>query len=356
MDLALAVLGAGMILSPPVTAGLAGGQGLLAFLEHLAVGGTFSLAVGMLGRRRGQVSGLADLAGTRVSRLVTGLYLAGFISGQAAIALTSGWLIGFGLQTGSELVAVIFGIGVVAVVVLANLAGLRLPGRARNWRVLITFLFAVALCSDHNLLRVSEMLPAVHGRELWAAAFLLLFAGVGWERSAVLASSAGSGRSLAAAVVFGWTLAGSGYLVLWGIVATAGRTGSVPWPAGWSRVLALLTAVLLASFCMTNVDAAGGFLARLVSTLRWPGPARRPATVIAVGAAVCLVLACALAGNWHAYQLLAGPAAAALLIYLTVLGCGVERNWRVIAFLALPAGLLLFTAAAALGSGTWLPR
>lgn len=111
--LALAVLGAGLILSPPITVGLAGRQAWLAFLAHLVAGGTFCFAVGVLGRMRGPVSGLAELGATRV---VTGLYLGGFIAGQAAIALTAGWLIRYALgrsspSTAGNLVAVGSGVG-----------------------------------------------------------------------------------------------------------------------------------------------------------------------------------------------------------------------------------------------------
>lgn len=239
----------------------------------------------------------------------------------------------------------------IALAVTVNAVGRSAPRAARNWWVLVAFLLGVALCSDPGLLRASEMLPVIRGPELWPAAFLLLFAGVGWERSAALASSLGSDRAMAGAVLFGGVIVAAAYLALCVIAAISREAGPGVWPADRSRLLALLVAVLLASFCVTNVEAASGFLVKLA-----PGPLAdrgRPAAAVAVGTAVGLVLACALGEDWHAYQLLAGPAVATLLIYLIALSSGGKRDAgvrldrRVIVVLTVPLVLLLFTAVAA---------
>lgn len=367
LAIALAVLGAGLILSPPITVGLAGRQGWLAFLAHLVLGGTFCFAVGVLGRIRGPVSGLAELAGKAgwpafgrvgAARVVTSLYLGGFIAGQAAIALTAGWLIGYvlngsGRSAASNLMAVGSGVGVIVFAVAVNAAGRSVPRSARNWRILVAFLLAVALCSDPGLLRASEMLPVIRGPEFWTATFLLLFAGVGWERSAALASSVGSDRAMARAVLSGWVIVAAAYLVLCVIAEISRGAGQGVWPSAMSRSLALLAAALLASFCVTNVEAASGFLVTLAPVAGKPDRLSRPAAAVAVGTAVSLVLACALGAGWHAYQLLAGPAVATLLIYLIALCSGLkreageQRDRRLIVVLTAPLALLLFTAAAA---------
>jgi amino acid efflux transporter len=362
LGLALAVLGAGLVLSPPITAGLAGRLGPLAFGTHLVLGGSFSLAAGLLGRWHGPVTGLAELAATTsgptLSRAVTTLYLGGFIGGQAAIALTAGRLIGFvclraGQSPAADLIAAGVSAGIVTIAAGVNMVGRRVPDTARRWRVLVAFVLGLALCTDPSLLLASQMWPAAHAAAFWVAVFLLLFAGVGWETSAALAGSVRSAMSMAAAVTTGWAIVSACYLLLALVADAAGGRNAPVWPADASRLLALLSAGLLASFCVTNVEAAAGFVLKLA-----PGRLSQPSSAVAVGTAVILLLACALGARWYSYELLAIPSTATLLIYLTTVCSGMRPqnrrlgdrrlSCRAVVALGVPLGLLVFTAAAAL--------
>jgi amino acid efflux transporter len=346
-SLAGGVLGAGLLLSAPVTAGLAGRLAWLAWLTQLIVGGAFCFAVGRLARYRGRAGGLADLVattwGSAGGRLITALYLAGFITGQAAIALAAGDLIDYALgRPGTVTLAVGVAIGIVAVAAAVAAAGLRVPDPARRWRLWLALALGLALCADPILLHGSGLRPGT-GQEFWPAVFLLLFAGVGWERSAALAVRLPGTRRLATAVLIGWVMVAAGYLLVGLTAASAGLSGSSPWPHGASALLAAAAAAALASFCATNVEAAAGFLGALS-----PG---RPGTLAgragSVGAVVALILLSTVRTGWQSWQLLAGPAAATLLIYCAALCSGWRTaSWELRRTLAAALSMLAFLAAA----------
>jgi hypothetical protein len=352
LALASGVLGVGLIMSAPITAGLAGDIGWLAWLAHLVIGGLFSFAAGLLALSRGPVTGLADLVGSAWgstgSRTVTALYLGGFIVGQAAIALTAGRLIGYtlgltGVSALSDEVAAGIAASVVAIAAGLNLGRYRLPDVARQWRVPAALVLGLALSANPAALRGSLMLPAVGGTAFWPAVFLLLFAGVGWERSAALASSLRGARSLGVAVLVGWSMVSAAYLLVGAVADTVGRGSQPSWAPGLSRTVAGLAAILLASFCVTNLEAAAGFLSKVVSRIA------RPAGIGAVAMAVGVILACALVAGWQSYQLLAGPAVATLAIYLITLCSGLRSGGRLLTLaLAVPLVLLVLTTAATL--------
>lgn len=352
LALATGVLGVGLILSAPITAGLAGDLGWLAWLTHLVIGGLFSFTAGLLALSRGPVTGLADLVGSAWgstgSRTVTALYLAGFIVGQAAIALTAGRLIGYtlGLAGASALsddVAVGSAAAVVAIAAGVNIGRYRLPESVRKWRVPAALMVGLALSADPATLRGSLMLPAIGGAAFWPAVFLLLFAGVGWEKSATLANSLRSARALGLAILVGWSIISAGYLLVGAVAETVGRGSQYSWSPDMSRMVAGLAAVLLTSFCVTNIEAAAGFLSKIASRVA------RPVGTGAVALAVGVTLACARAVGWQSYQLLTGPAAATLAIYLITLCSGLRSGRRLPTIaLSVPLALLVLTTAAAL--------
>lgn len=347
-SLAGGVLGAGLLLSAPITAGLAGRLAWLAWLAQLIVGGAFCFAVGRLARFRGRTGGLAELVATAWGpvggRLITALYLAGFIAGQAAIAVAAGRLIGYALgRPDSRILAVGVAIGIVAIAAVAAAVGLRVPDPARRWRLWLALALGLALCADPILLRGSGLRPGT-GQEFWPAVFLLLFAGVGWERSAALAARLPNTRRLARAVLIGWVMVAAGYLLVGLTAAEAGLGGSSPWPHRVSVALAAMAALLLASFCATNVEAATGFLGALSPSR----PSTRAGRAGLVGAVVALILLSTVRTGWQSYQLLAGPATATLLIYCAALCSGWRMaNWELRRTLVIPLSLLAFLAATA---------
>jgi hypothetical protein len=338
------VLGAGLLLSAPITAGLAGELAWLAWVVHLATGGLFCFAVGLLSRQLAVSGGPADLVGVAwgaaASRGVIALYFLGFVFGQAAIALAGGQLVAYGIgrggARGSELAVAL---GIIAVAVVVAIAVRTVPGRVRSWRLGLTLVAGLAVCADPVLLRGSELLPALDGLYFWPAVFLLLFAGVGWEQSAKLAPGMRNTRELGVAVACAVGLTAAGYLL---VGLTASTSSSAPWQSGFSTGLALCAAVLLASYCLTNILAAAGFLGTFTR-------AGLTARVVAVGGIVAGILLAAYALGARSWQLLAGPAIATWLIYTLTLGSGLRTRSPLLRLaLLVPLIVLGLTAAVVL--------
>jgi amino acid efflux transporter len=350
--LASSVLGVGLLLSPPITAGLAGPRSWLAWSVHLVTGGLFCLGLGLTARLSGSTGGVAGLVaavwGEPGRRGVDALYLAGFVAGQAAIALAAGqfaaYAVGRADSTGLAFAVALATVAVAAAIAVA-VHGVR--ASLRSWRVGLALLVGLALAADPVLLRGSGLLPVVEARQFWPAVFLLLFAGVGWEQSARLAHGLRDTRELGWAIGFGTVVISGGYLLVGTTASSAGLSGSARWPTVVSTSLASLVALLLASFCLTNIQTAAGFV-RVVMPRRPAGHAGR---VVVVGTAVLMVLLAGARAGWQPHQLLAGPAVATWLIYVLVLSSGVRTaEVLVLRMLVIPAGLLVYTAAATVWS------
>ena len=324
------VLGAGMVIMPPVVAALTGGHGLLVWSAHILLGGSISLMLAMLVRARVRSTSLAGavgaLLGSWAGRVVDGAFAVAFTAGQAAIA----WFAATCLLTAANgalprpgVAGLLVTLGLLAVAALAALSPLSLPAvvlRLRPWVAGVLALAGAAggwpgLPAPGAATPLAPPGLSPDGGQ-WLALMALFFAGVGWESVTAIVPVAATGpRRTVAGVALGVASVGVVYLGLATVLA-AGEPAvqdAASAPLRW--VLAIATAGVLTSYCFTNMRAAARIAARLRPGERYPaegGPAR--AIVAAVGAACC---AFALVGVWDdaVPRLLLGPAAAALIGY-----------------------------------------
>ncbi|WP_282692519.1 amino acid:polyamine antiporter [Streptomyces sp. CC208A] len=321
------VLGAGMLVMPPVVVALAGGDGPLVWTAHLLLGGSVALVLAALVRARlGPVSlagAVGALLGGWAERAVDGVFAVAFTAGQAAIA----WFAAVSLLSAADgsppragTDGLLLALGVLVVAGAAALGPVALPVTVLRWRPWVAGALAVA-CAAVGWPGVpaggadTALAPSglSSGGALWLALAALFFAGVGWEAvtDAVPSVAAGRGRTYAGVVLgtAGVAVVHLGLALLQG----RGGQGPVPVPLRWG--LAGATAVVLTSYCFTNIRTASRIAARLRPDGR--GPAGRPpgkALVTAVGAACC-AFAWAGARGGAVPLLLLGPAAAALTGY-----------------------------------------
>ncbi|MDX2294037.1 MULTISPECIES: amino acid:polyamine antiporter [Streptomyces] len=317
------VLGAGLLVMPPVVTALAGGAGPLVWAAHVLLGGSVALVLAELVRARlGPVSlaGAAGaLLGTWAERTVDGVFAVAFTAGQAAIA----WFAATALLTAADGVPPAAGadglplaLGVLAVGVAGALAPLTLPAALLRWRPWAAGALALACAvwfwpADPGPGTALAPSGLSEPGGLWLALAALFFAGVGWESVTAAVPAVGAGpRRTAAGVVLGAACVAVAYL---GLAAVQGRGAGAPVAAPARWVLAVATAAVLTSYVLTNVRTA----ARIAARLRPAGSVRRtpaPWLVLAVGAACC-AFAWAGARDGGVPLLLLGPAAAALVGY-----------------------------------------
>ncbi|WNI14315.1 hypothetical protein [Actinacidiphila sp. ITFR-21] len=373
LSVAESVLGAGLLLMPPVAAGLAGRGAPAAWALQLGIGAAFCLALGLLAQARTGAGSLPDVVGRvlggRAGDAVTALYLAGFTVGQAAVAQTAARLAAAGLGAEPDH-ALWYALLLPALAAGAAARGLPPSQGWRRVRLAATWAVALCLCARPAALAAAGMLPSGGARHWWAAAFLLLFAGVGWERVARVAPELTGRRRTAAAVLVAAAAVTAAYLlpVLWLRGAAAPGTADAPTAAG--RAAALAAAALLAVYCATNVAAAGTFLTQLARRVRPapekrdPGPDRpgtRPArpphratgaaaswaAPAVVAAATTAVLAASVPLGWGVPGLLAGPAVATCAAYLLGAAAAVRAGPALGRLLAVPALAALATCGVA---------
>lgn len=341
------VLGAGMVVMPPVVAALSGGHSLLLWSAHVLLGGSVSLVLAMLVRARVRPTTLAGavgaLLGTWAERAVDGAFAVAFAAGQAAIA----WFAATCLLTAADgspprpgAGGLLLALGVLAVAVSAALSPLTLPAAVLRLRPWVTGAVALACVAwgwpaapaagSHTPLVPSGLSP--DGAQ-WLALAALFFAGVGWEAvTAVVPAAAAGPRRTAAGVALGAACVAAVYLGLAAVRQLAAGAPAVqaPVPAPLRWVLAGAVTVVLASYCFTNVRTAARIAARLHPGGRRPaarGPAK--AVVAAVGAACC-AFAWAGARDGAVPLLLLGPAAAALIGYALAAAAAVRRGGPVL--------------------------
>ncbi|HEX5568469.1 MAG TPA: amino acid:polyamine antiporter [Streptomyces sp.] len=337
------VLGAGMLLMPPVVAALTGEHSLLVWSAHILLGGSVSLMLAVLVRARVRSTSLAGavgtLLGTWAERAVDGAFAVAFTAGQAAIA----WFAATCLLTAADgslprpgADGLLLALGVLAVAVLAALSPLALPAavlRLRPW-VAGTVALACAAWGWPAVSAVGEHTPLVppglspEGAQ-WLALAGLFFAGVGWEAvTAVVPVTAAGPRRTAAGVALGVACVAVVYLGLAAVqrLATGAPAAQDPVSAPLRWVFAGATAAVLTSYCFTNVRTAARIAARLHPGGRRPaerGPAK--AVIGAVGAA-CGAFAWVGARDGAVPLLLLGPAAAALIGYGLAAAAAVRRG------------------------------
>jgi len=362
------VLGAGMVVMPPVVAALAGGRSLLVWSAHILLGGSVSLMLAMLVRTRLRSTSLAGavgaLLGPWAERAVDGAFAIAFTAGQAAIA----WFAATCLLTAAHgslprpgADGLLLALGVLAVAVAAALSPLTLPAmvlRARPWATGTVALACAAwgwpaapAAGAHTPLVPLGLSP--DGAQ-WLALAALFFAGVGWEAvTAVVPDAAAGPRRTVAGVALGTACVAAVYLGLAEVHRLApgapAAQGPVPAPLRW--VFAGATAAVLTSYCFTNVRTAARIATRLHPSGRRParpgpaaagraapGPAR--AVIAAVGAACC---AFAWAGERDGAVplLLLGPAAAAVIGYALAAAAAVRRGGPPLRYAGAPVLLVL---------------
>jgi amino acid efflux transporter len=267
--------------------------------------------------------------------VVDALFAIAFTAGQAAIA----WFAATSLFTAVNGVAprpgvdvFLLALGVLVVGVVAALSPFSLPAAVLRLRPWATGVLALA-CAAWGWLAVpaagspTPLAPLGLSPEggQWLAFAALFFAGVGWEAvTAVVPAVAAGPRRTAAGVALG---VASVAVVYWGLAVVhrwaPAADGSVPPPLRW--VFAIATAVVLTSYCFTNVRTA----ARIAARLRPSGRGPSKAVIAAVGVACC-------AFAWVGVRdgavplLLLGPAAAALIGYALAAVAAVRRGGPVL--------------------------
>jgi amino acid efflux transporter len=307
LGLAEGVLGAGLLVLPPVVAGVAGSAAPAAWVVQLLLGASVAALLGSLAARRGVPGGLQDLIGAVLGpaarRTVVAAFLVGFTVGQAALALAAGRLLVTALGVSwSPLWAG-------AAVLALGAAGARVPWSVRGRRVRLAVALAVALaaCTWPAVYATSGLLAPPGGDRWVVAVFLLFFAGVGWESAG---RATGGGRVLPATAV---ALAAVGLVQLTLAVVLDVRSGTIDAPANWSlRAIMMCGSVTLLAYVGTNLAAAGRFATELK-----PSIGRTAPLVLAVAAAAAMVGADAL--GWGVTALLFVPCLAAWVGHL--LGC-----------------------------------
>ncbi|MGW4051414.1 amino acid:polyamine antiporter [Streptomyces sp. NPDC004779] len=330
------VLGAGLLVMPPVVAALAGGDALLVWAAHVVLGGSVSLVLALLVRARIGPSSLAGavgaLLGDRAERTVDGVFAVAFTAGQAAIA----WFAATALLTAADGTPPRAGpgglplaLGVLAVGVAGALAPLKLSPAVLRWRPWVAGALALACAvwlwpadPGAGTALAPSGLPGAGA--LWLALTALFFAGVGWEVVSGAAPAAGAGpRRTAVGVVLGAVLVGVVYL---GLAAVQRQGARAPAGAPLRWVLAVATAAVLTSYVLTNVRTAARIAARLhPAGRRSTDRAPAPGLVAAVGAACC-AFAWAGARDGGVPLLLLGPAAAALVGYALAAAAAVRHG------------------------------
>jgi hypothetical protein len=305
LNLSEAVLGSGMLLVLPIALSLAGRAAPATWLVVLAGGATFSLTFAMLALVRTGAGSIADVSGAVLGRwarqTVLVVYIGGFTVGQAAIALGAGGFLAEALHSPGR------SVDAVALLVAATtgaVAGVELGGRGRGWRLGVTGVLAALACAHPTLFVGAGLLQLARHRNVGAAAFLLLFAGVGWEVSARLAPSLGSRGRVVWAVALGAGLVTAVYLPLALVLRARTNSGAGPAP----RLVALAAAVVLGLYCLTGIRSA----ARMVSILGGPD---RPWVSLAIGGASVGAVLAALAFDSGVAGLLVVPCLAAWIGY-----------------------------------------
>ncbi|GAA1407879.1 MULTISPECIES: hypothetical protein [Oerskovia] len=302
-----AVLGAGMVVMPPVVSAVAGERDLLAWSVHVALGGSVSLVLcALVVRARLRPTTLAGVLGVvwgPWARRTQDLAMAvAFTAGQAAIA----WFVATSLLTAADGTlpssdgdGLVIAWGILALAVLGALSPLRIPAVMIRWRPWIAGLLALSCAAagwpaGANGAAGSPLAPSglAPGGALWLAIAALFFAGVGWESVTELAPRAGAtrGRSMAGTALGAAAVA----VVLLGLAAVqrsvVGVTSApygTPVPLRWA--LAGATGVVLTSYCLTNVRTAAGIASRVAPGACRAGDSTAPARSLVgiVGVACC---------------------------------------------------------------------
>ncbi|MFF5496007.1 hypothetical protein [Streptomyces aquilus] len=290
-----AVLGAGALLLPTALAPVPVGYSAAV---ALVVAGWCLLVARAGGTAQGGAAGFVRRRlGFRAARAVTGLYFAGFATGQAVVALTAGE---FAARLGGDA----YGWSVAVLLAAATWATYRprpLPTPVRRLRL------AAVLAAAGGWWALGGASDATAS---WWALLPLLFGWVGIEgavpgRAGLGIEGSVPGGPRLTGTLLGVTAAAALYAVLLRPPAPLADLPLAP--------LALLSALVLALYCRTNLQATGA---------RWHELTGRPqaegTATAATLALVTLTLAHLAGGTTAALLLLPGGATAAILAVVAV--------------------------------------
>ncbi len=324
------VLGAGMLVVPPVVLALATGAGLLVWAAHLVLGATACLLLARLVARGRWAPAPVSLVlgaalGRRARLVVDGCFAVAFAGGQAAIA----WFVvtalpgaaGPGAGPDGRWLAV----GVLVVAGAVAVSALRVPDAVLRARRLVAGGLAVAcgVCGWPG--DAAAFVPAgiTTTAAVWLAFAATLFAGVGWESVTEARPDDAAGRRATSAVLRAAAVVAAVYLGLAVLTRWAPASAAAADAPLVRRALGVAVGVVLASYVVTNLRAAAGIAARLRGPHDGPaasydGPAdphARPAPrglVVAVAVLAC-ALVVAVDHPGAVPLLLLGPAAAVVV-------------------------------------------
>lgn len=183
-----AVLGAGVLILPGVTAEAAGPASLLSWAGMGLLGLPLALTFARLSRRRPDAGGVSSFArsafGSAAGTAVGWFYFVAGSTGQAIVSLTGAYYVTAALGAGGRAQSFLVAAAILVIAVLANLAGLRFSGRIQLGLSLgVGAVLVVATVAGLTHSDAAHFQPfAPHG--VWAAgtaAVPLFFAFAGWE-------------------------------------------------------------------------------------------------------------------------------------------------------------------------------
>ncbi|MDT8912354.1 hypothetical protein [Amycolatopsis sp. PS_44_ISF1] len=303
--LAGGVVGVGALFLPWLTVAGHGRISVLAWCFHIVVGAMLVLALGA----RGAAAGPARTGPLAVARCaVPRYYLLGVTVGQAVVASVAGGFLA--IAAGRAGAWPMFALAVLVVAGLVGTTGRRGPSWAGPG--LSAAIVVVAALTITGGVEPGRDLVSGAGK----AAFIMLFAFVGWEGAARLRG-----------VHPGWLAAGAGLtgLVYVGLALSAGgnpagetTAGTLPFviapltSGGFGRSVAAVAGLLCAIACARNLALVNELARKEFTWLHRPLWTSGVAAVIA-GAGVVLLHA----GRLRLEDLLSVPDAMALAVFLT---------------------------------------
>ncbi len=357
-----ALVGPGLLLVPSLAAKAAGPASIVAWAALLLLSAPLAITFAALGIRHpvaGGVSAYVREGFGETAAAVTGAwFMTAVVFGGPAVALIGGYYVADLTGSGTG-VAVVVGLTMYAVVLTANVAGLRLSsGFQLGLSAVLVGVVAVAVAVALPTRATDNWTPfAPHG--WWAvgtAANILIWLFIGWEAMAQLAGEfRDPSRDLPRAMALAFAVITVLYagLAVATIVTAATRDSRVPLAdliaVGFGHAGRDATAVLAVALTMGTMNVYTGAAAKLAAALAaeralpaWlAGDAhrsipRRP--LLALGASAAVLLAGLAAGISSTSDLIRATSACFIVVYVFALASAVRMltgRLRVAAIVAL---------------------
>jgi amino acid efflux transporter len=357
-----ALVGPGLLLVPSLAAKSAGPASIVAWAALLLLAAPLAITFAALGIRHpvaGGVSAYVREGFGETAAAVTGAwFMTAVVFGGPAVALIGGYYVADLTGSGTG-VAVVVGLAMYAVVLTANVAGLRLSsGFQLALSAVLVAVVAVAVAVALPTRATDNWTPfAPHG--WWAvgtAANILIWLFIGWEAMAQLAGEfRDPGRDLPRAMALAFAVITVLYagLAVATIVTAATRDSRVPLAdliaVGFGHAGRDATAVLAVALTMGTMNVYTGAAAKLAAALAAERalPAwlagdvhrsipRRP--LLALGASAAVLLAGLAAGISSTSDLIRATSACFIVVYVFALASAVRMltgRLRVAAIVAL---------------------